>query len=169
MKRIVRIGQTAIGVVGVLGTLACMGSSWTRGLASSLLSVIMESVCPRRSCRSRERRSRSSSTFRRACKHGNFPLEKVEVSEEAKEPERGDRHRHGKGCPTDGLKWGVRLQLPACPGDEHHQGREGQKNRASQQAIDRHRACCRVDVQADLIFAPTREIFRFSWLFFVSS
>ncbi len=59
MKRSVRMGQTAIGVVGVLGTLACMGSSWTRGLASSLLSVIMESVCPRRSCRSRERRSRS--------------------------------------------------------------------------------------------------------------
>jgi len=26
MKRIVRIGQTAIGVMGVLGTLACMGS-----------------------------------------------------------------------------------------------------------------------------------------------
>ncbi len=26
MKRIVRLGQTAIGVVGVLGTLACMGA-----------------------------------------------------------------------------------------------------------------------------------------------
>lgn len=55
-----------------------------------------------------------------------------EASAEAKEPERGDRHSHGKGCPRDGLKWGVRLQFPACPGDQHHQGRERQKNRASQ-------------------------------------
>jgi len=48
-------------------------------------------------------------------------LEKAEVSEEAKEPERGDRHRYGKDCPTDGLKWGVHLQNPSRPGDQHHQ------------------------------------------------
>ncbi len=40
-----------------------------------------------------------------------FPdFEKEEVSEETKEPERGNRHSHGKGCTTHGLKWGVRFQ-----------------------------------------------------------
>lgn len=34
----------------------------------------------------------------RACKFPGF--EKVEVAEEAKEPERADRYRHGKGCPV---------------------------------------------------------------------
>jgi len=80
-----------------------------------------------------------------------------EASAEAKEPERGDRHSHGKGCPRDSLKWGVRLQSPACPGDQHRQGRERQKNRASQQATDRHRTRCRVDVQADLVFRHVRD------------
>lgn len=81
----------------------------------------------------------------------------MEVSEEAKEPERGDRHRHGQDCPRDGLKRGVRLQLPACPGDQHHQGRERQKHRAGKQATDCYRTGCRVDVQADLVLRHLRD------------
>lgn len=77
----------------------------------------------------------------------------VDVSARAKQdkvPEFGDRHHHGEGGTRQDLQWGVCLQLPACPGDHQHQRRECQRHWADQQAADRHRPCCVVDMQADL-------------------